>query len=142
MKKVFKWSIIIFAGLMILGGIASALEEDTEKESESVSAPAETDNTQKEKESSEEPKKKKEEKPKNDEKITKAEFLKIENGMTYEQVIEIIGSEGELLSETGDKGSDYHTVMYQWKGKGFGASANATFQGGELISKAQFGLAD
>ncbi len=73
--------------------------------------------------------------------ISKSEFDKIENGMSYNEVKEIIGSEGELLSEAGDKGTEFYTVMYSWKGEGsIGANANAMFQNGKLASKAQFGL--
>lgn len=74
-------------------------------------------------------------------KMTMEKFNKIESGMTYEEVTEIIGGEGEVMSESGEKGSDYHTVIYQYEGVGsLGANANLTFQGGKLINKAQFGL--
>ncbi|AZU98978.1 hypothetical protein pW2_152 [Bacillus phage pW2] len=83
----------------------------------------------------------KQEAPKNDSKITKAEFDAIQSGMTYEEVVAIIGSEGELLSEVGSKGEQFHSVMYEWEGKGdFGANANFTFQEGKMEMKAQFGL--
>jgi hypothetical protein len=60
--------------------------------------------------------------------------------MTYEEVTAIIG-EGELLSETGEKGSQFYTVMYSWSGSGdLGANMNAMFQGNKLQSKSQFGL--
>lgn len=73
--------------------------------------------------------------------LTKAMFDSIENGMTYEQVVEIIGTEGEMLSEVGKKGDKIHTVVYMWYGKGgIGANANFTFQGGKLLMKAQVGL--
>ncbi|AFQ20054.1 DUF3862 domain-containing protein [Bacillus thuringiensis] len=73
--------------------------------------------------------------------ISKDEFDRIENGMTYDQVKEIIGSDGEVMSEGGDKGTEYYTVMYMWKGEGSpGANANFMFQGGKLNNKAQFGL--
>ncbi|PGE00020.1 DUF3862 domain-containing protein [Bacillus pseudomycoides] len=73
--------------------------------------------------------------------ISKDEFDRIENGMTYDQVKEIIGSDGEVLSESGDKGTEFYTVMYMWKGQGTsGANANFMFQGGKLTNKAQFGL--
>ncbi len=51
-------------------------------------------------------------------------------------------SQGELLSEAGaELGSEYHAKMYMWEGSGStGANANAMFQGGKLITKAQFGL--
>jgi hypothetical protein len=73
--------------------------------------------------------------------ISKDEFDRIENGMTYDQVKEIIGSDGEVMSEAGDKGTDFYTIMYMWKGEGSpGANANFMFQDGKLTSKAQFGL--
>lgn len=77
----------------------------------------------------------------NSPKISKAEFDQISNGMSYEQVAGIIGSAGELLSESGSPGDAYYTVMYSWNGEGStGASANFMFQGGKLQNKAQFGL--
>lgn len=73
--------------------------------------------------------------------ISMEEFSKIKNGMTYNEVKEIIGSEGELLSESGAPGSPYYTVMYAWDGSGsLGANAIFMFQGGKLISKSQMGL--
>lgn len=75
-------------------------------------------------------------------KITLEEFNSIETGMTYEQVVEIIGGEGTVLSEADVVGdAQYKTTMYSWKGKGnLGANANITFQAGKVVSKAQFGL--
>lgn len=78
----------------------------------------------------------------NDTKISLEEFNQIETGMSYEEVVEIVGGEGTVLSEsdiTGD--GQYKTTIYSWDGNGMlGASANVTFQGGKVISKAQFGL--
>lgn len=79
--------------------------------------------------------------PINDPGISKTEFAQIQNGMTYDRVKKIIGSEGEMLSEVGQKGKQFYTVTYEWKGKsGFGSNANFIFQDGKLQSKAQFGL--
>lgn len=79
--------------------------------------------------------------PENAPTMSKAEFEAIQNGMTYEEVVKIVGGEGELLSETGTKGDQFHTVMYKWDGEGsIGANANAMFQGGKMINKSQFGL--
>lgn len=76
---------------------------------------------------------------KNSPKISKAEFESIETGMTYEEVVAIIGGEGELSSQVDVAG--YNTKMYVWEGEGsIGANANATFQNNSLTSKAQFGL--
>ncbi|MBZ6441747.1 DUF3862 domain-containing protein [Paenibacillus polymyxa] len=79
--------------------------------------------------------------PQNSGTITKAKYNKIKNGMTYEEVAKIIGGPGEALSEVGEKGDKYYTVMYSYKGEGgLGANANFTFQGNKLQAKAQFGL--
>ncbi|TPG74385.1 DUF3862 domain-containing protein [Brevibacillus laterosporus] len=73
--------------------------------------------------------------------ISKAEFDEIKNGMSYEEVAKIIGSEGELLSEVGSKGEQFHTVVYMYTGEGdLGANANFTFQNNKLEMKAQMGL--
>lgn len=78
----------------------------------------------------------------NDAKISLEEFNQIETGMSYEEVVEIVGGEGTVLSEsdiTGD--GQYKTTIYSWDGNGMlGANANVTFQGDKVISKAQFGL--
>lgn len=66
-------------------------------------------------------------------------FNKIQTGMTYEEVIGIIGEEGTVMSE--NQIGNIKTTMYSWNGKGsIGANANVTFQNGKVISKAQFGL--
>ena len=75
----------------------------------------------------------------NDKLITMDEFNDIENGMSYDKVCDIIGSEGELASETSIAG--YETAIYTWKGAGsVGANANVTFQNDKVCSKAQAGL--
>jgi hypothetical protein len=75
--------------------------------------------------------------------VTKEKFEQIKDGMTYEEVVKIIGAEGTLVSETGEKGTATHTAIYEFEGDGsFGANANFTFQGGKLINKAQFGIED
>lgn len=82
------------------------------------------------------------EEPKNKPTISMEEFEAISSGMTYDEVVEIIGSEGELMSESDiGAGSAYKTSLYTWRGEGqLGANANVTFQGGKVIAKAQFGL--
>ena len=79
-------------------------------------------------------------------KLTMAKYEQIETGMTYDQVREIIGSDGELSVESGEKGTEYYTVVYTWKESNasgsIGANASFTFQGEnvELKTKAQAGL--
>lgn len=73
--------------------------------------------------------------------VTLERFNSIETGMTYAQVCEVFGTEGELISEVDIGGKEYKTQMYSWAGNGsLGANCNCTFQGGALQSKAQFGL--
>lgn len=71
--------------------------------------------------------------------ITLAEFQQIKNGMTYQEVVQIVGGEGTLQSEAGD--GKYKVEIYSWDGDGgFGANANVTFQGGKVSAKSQIGL--
>ena len=81
---------------------------------------------------------------KNEPEISMSEFNQIKNGMTYEQVTEIIGDPGELIAETGTSGDQFHTVTYQFKGEGGSiwnsAFAQLIFQGGQLNTKAQKGI--
>jgi hypothetical protein len=73
--------------------------------------------------------------------ITKEEFDQIKTGMTYEQVVKIVGSEGVQAAESGDPKSKEYTTIYDFSGSGeIGANASFTFQGGKLITKAQTGL--
>lgn len=73
--------------------------------------------------------------------ITLEEFNQIKNDMTYQEVADIVGSSGELISESGDDASDYYTQMRSWDGEGsLGANANVMFQDGKVVSKSQFGL--
>ena len=76
-----------------------------------------------------------------DEKITLEKFNKIETGMTYQEVVDIIGEEGTVLSEVDIvQDEQYHTIMYSWTAKDGIANANVTFQAGKVVSKAQIGL--
>lgn len=69
--------------------------------------------------------------------MSKATYASVREGMTYDQVIAIVGPPAQELSSNEIGG--FRTVMYQWDA-GFMANANMTFQNGKLISKAQFGL--
>lgn len=74
--------------------------------------------------------------------ITLEEFNAIKTGMEYQEVFDIVGGRGEILSEVDlGLGDEYVTIMFTWKGEGsLGANANVTFQGGKVTTKAQFGL--
>nr|DAN07494.1 MAG TPA: zinc-ribbon domain protein [Caudoviricetes sp.] len=71
--------------------------------------------------------------------ITLAEFNRIEAGMRYEEVTEIIGSFGAEQARSEIAG--YQSVIIAWDGNGsVGANANVTFSNGQVIAKAQIGL--
>ena len=74
--------------------------------------------------------------------ISLEEFEQIQTGMSYQEVFDLVGSRGELLSEADlGLGDEYYTAIYSWDGEGaLGANAIVTFQGGYVTSKAQSGL--
>jgi hypothetical protein len=70
--------------------------------------------------------------------ISMEEFSEIETGMTYDEVVEIVGCEGELSSEVSVV--DITSEMYVWYGADGISNANVTFSNGKVMAKAQFGL--
>ncbi|MBC5648505.1 hypothetical protein H8S18_09170 [Christensenella sp. NSJ-35] len=63
------------------------------------------------------------------------EFNKIHVGMDYDEVCKIIGSDGELQSQSSN------IKIYAWDGDGsIGANASITFINDKVESKAQSGL--
>jgi hypothetical protein len=70
--------------------------------------------------------------------VTLAEFNRIQTGMSYSQVVGIIGAPGTEISRSEIGG--YLTIMYQWQNEISLGNMNAMFQNGALVSKAQFGL--
>ena len=42
------------------------------------------------------------------------EFDRIKNGMTYEQVTEIVGATGEIVVQKGTPGDQFYNVTYQF----------------------------
>ncbi len=78
----------------------------------------------------------------NNSKISMEEFNSINEGMTYNEVCEIIGGEGEQLANIDlGLGDELITESYKWEGEG-NADANAVimFQGGKVVTKSQSGL--
>lgn len=142
MKKLFKLGCFGFIGLIALGVIIGALADtETTENATEEKANTSTSETTESEPANTEPKEEAKEEPKEDGTISLEEFNSIENGMTYDQVVEIIGGEGVVQSEVGGEGEQFHTIMYSWDGEtGFGANASVTFQGGVVESKAQFGL--
>ncbi len=73
--------------------------------------------------------------------ISMTEYDKITEGMTYADVKSIIGSDGKLQRESGEKGSDLYLAVYRWDGPNSTDSyADLTFEDGKLDMKIQFGL--
>jgi len=70
--------------------------------------------------------------------ITLAKYMKLNTGMTYDDVVSILGKNGVELSSTEIAG--IKSVMYKWDGVSFASNMNATFSNNQLVSKAQFGL--
>lgn len=74
--------------------------------------------------------------------MTMEKFNAIQTGMTYEEVVEIVGGEGEMSSSAGsDDGTIANVAIYVWKGNGgITSNANVTFIEGKVSGKAQLGL--
>ena len=62
--------------------------------------------------------------------ISKEQFNTLAIGMTYTQVVEVIGCEGELLSESVI--GDINTRMYRWSGGSPFSDATVFIQGSWL----------
>lgn len=133
MKKFFKFGclgIIALIVLIIIIAVASGGGDDDK---------ATTDN--KETKTTESTGSDSKEESKSDEGVlTEEKFDKIKDGMSYEEVVKIIGSEGTVMSETGEKGTDLHTVMYEFETDGAFSSSTMMFQGDKLVNKSQVGL--
>jgi len=71
-------------------------------------------------------------------KPTMANYKHLQDGMTYEQVIAIVGAPSQELSKTSIAG--HESVMYMWQAGLLGGNMNATFTDGRLVSKAQLNL--
>lgn len=70
--------------------------------------------------------------------LTMEKYRQIKNGMTYKEVVAILGSEGKVLSDSSGGGTRYAT--YQWSGDNFEMIV-LSFQNDKLNSKTQVGLA-
>jgi Domain of Unknown Function with PDB structure (DUF3862) len=70
--------------------------------------------------------------------VTMEKDSRVEPGMTYDQVVKILGPPDQELSRSDMAGMT--TVMYMWNGTSVGGNMNAMFQNGKLVNKAQFGL--
>jgi len=69
--------------------------------------------------------------------ISLDKFNQLVEGMSYSDVVSILGSPGQEVSRSSIAGTQ--TVMYSWEAGSF-ANMNAMFQNDRVISKAQLGL--
>ncbi|MBE5106568.1 hypothetical protein IGI01_15110 [Bacillus thuringiensis] len=67
-------------------------------------------------------------------------FSKINEGMTYTEVKDLIGFEGELLIEEGEEHSTQIKQIFAWKGSDPKSFVEITFLDGKVHSKTQQGL--
>jgi outer membrane protein assembly factor BamE (lipoprotein component of BamABCDE complex) len=71
--------------------------------------------------------------------LTLENYGKIKVGMSYEEVVAILGKETEILSEdipvAGQKSG-----LYKWSAKSGEVNISALFQNGKVLTKNQFGL--
>ncbi|MFD3450200.1 hypothetical protein ACFDTO_37105 [Microbacteriaceae bacterium 4G12] len=72
--------------------------------------------------------------------ISLEQFSKLKTDMTYEEVKNIIGCDGDQVGSVGEKGDPNYQVRYGWKGKAPNSGAIITFMDGKLRSKTQDGL--
>ncbi|MGE7999678.1 hypothetical protein ACQKOF_13530 [Lysinibacillus sp. NPDC093190] len=73
-------------------------------------------------------------------KLTAEKFRQIIEGMTYEEVIKIVGSKGKMISEIGTAGEPNHTILYDFETDGSLTAVNMMFKGGKLIKKTPMGM--
>lgn len=67
-------------------------------------------------------------------------FTKINEGMTYTEVKDLIGYEGDLLIEEGVEDSAQIKQIFAWKGSSPKSIVEITFLDGKVHSKSQQGL--
>ncbi|WP_324658948.1 DUF3862 domain-containing protein [Bacillus cereus] len=138
-KKAFyqKWWFWVIVAIIVIGvynGGSDSSKQPTEKTEKATNQVTKEEPKEKQPEVTE-----KTNTSSNEKTMTKAEFEQIQNDMSYEEVVKIIGSEGELQSES--TVGDYTSKLYMWEGEGgLGANANITFSNNKLQAKSQFGL--
>ena len=73
--------------------------------------------------------------------MTLDKYNQIEYGMSYQQVKEIVGVDGIILEEIGNRGHEDYTVIYIWKGRNSkDAKAEFTFTDNKMLARTQVGL--
>ena len=68
--------------------------------------------------------------------VSPAEYELVKENMSYADVCNLIGGEGEITKEIDKPGDKYYTVCYFFYGDKANSSASFIFQGDNLLSKA------
>ena len=74
--------------------------------------------------------------------VTLVKFDQIRKGMTYNQIVEIVGEEGVVFSDSSledDLDGQIKTIVYEWKNGDF-SGLKVIIKGGKLFEKSQSGL--
>ena len=71
-------------------------------------------------------------------KMTLEKFNKIETGMTYQQVVNIVGEEGTLSTESSY--ANQTMKVYYWYASNGISNATVSFMNGKVTAKSQLGL--
>ena len=69
--------------------------------------------------------------------ITAAQFNRVKAGMTYSEVVAILGQPSEKLSQVNIAG--HRSAVFMWQ-SGLMANCQVTFTNGAVVITAQFGL--
>ena len=75
---------------------------------------------------------------KGQESMNMEKFSKIETGMTYDEVVSIVGQEGSLSTESSYE--DQNMKIYYWYAENGIANATVSFMNGKVTAKNQIGL--
>lgn len=71
--------------------------------------------------------------------VTLVKFEQIRDGMTYEQIVEIVGEEGVVFSDSSlenDLDGEVKAIMYEWKNGDF-SGMQIIIKDGKLFEKSQ-----
>lgn len=124
-KKVALWRVIVGVPMAILG-LVVIISVFGEKDSDAqADAPAMIEDASAA--------------PANGPEITLDEFSAIEMDMSYDDVVKIIGADGEISSES--SAGDVSMKAYTWEGNGgLGANAVIIFTNDKVMNKTQLGF--
>ncbi len=72
--------------------------------------------------------------------VSSEEYALLEKGISYEELCEIVGGKGEIISEVDTPGDKFYTAAYFFYGDKAETSATFVFQSNRLKSKANTGI--